>query len=122
MTKEAALYNFWSGFGIPAYEENTVPTNANPPYITYQVVVGSFGNGIMLTASVYYRSESWNEINEKTREIQQAMKGNGGSLHCDGGGIRLLPEQQFAQNMVDENDDLIKRKYLNITAEFITAD
>ena len=122
MTKEAALYNFWSGFGIPAYEENTVPTNANFPYITYQVVVGSFGNGIMLTASVYYRSESWNEINEKTREIQRAMKGNGGSLHCDGGGIRLLPEQQFAQNMGDESDDMIRRKYLSYVAYFNTTD
>ena len=122
MTKEAALYKFWSGFGIPAYEENTVPTNANFPYITYQVVVGSFGNGIMLTASVYYRSESWNEINEKTREIQQAMKGNGGSLHCDGGGIRLLPEQQFAQNMGDESDDMIRRKYLSYVAYFNTTD
>ena len=121
MTKEAALYSFWSGFGIPAYEENTVPANANFPYITYQVIVGSFGNGIMLTASVYYRSESWNEINQKTREIQQAMKGNGGSLHCDGGGIRLLPEQQFSQNMGDESDSLIRRKYLNITVEYLTA-
>ena len=76
----------------------------------------------MLTASVYYRSESWNEINEKTREIQQSMKGNGGSLHCDGGGIRLLPEQQFAQNMGDESDDMIRRKYLSYVAYFNTTD
>ena len=26
MTKEAALYNFWSMFGLPAYEENAVPS------------------------------------------------------------------------------------------------
>lgn len=122
MTKESALYNFWSGFGIPAYEENTVPADANLPYITYQVAIGSFGNGIMLTASVYYRSESWNEINEKTREIQKSMKGNGGSLRCDGGGIRLLPEQQFAQNMGDESDDMIRRKYLSYVAYFNTTD
>ena len=50
------------------------------------------------------------------------MKGNGGSLHCDGGGIRLLPEQQFAQNMGDESDDMIRRKYLSYVAYFNTTD
>ena len=30
--KTQALYNFFSGFELPAYEENTVPTGANEPY------------------------------------------------------------------------------------------
>ena len=31
MTKAAAIYNFWAGFGIPAYEENSVPSGEDAP-------------------------------------------------------------------------------------------
>ena len=122
MTKAAAIYQFWSGFGLTAYEENTVPDDAKFPYITYQLVTDSFDNEIQLTASLWYRSESWTAINAKTEEISQKISRGGKIIPCDGGASWLKRGQPFAQNMGDENDDLIKRKYLNITAEFITAD
>ena len=122
MTKAAAIYQFWSGFGLTAYEENTVPTDATFPYITYQLVTDSFDREIQLSASLWYRSESWTAINAKTEEISQKISRGGKIIPCDGGAIWLKRGQPFAQNMGDENDDLIKRKYLNITAEFITAD
>ena len=122
MTKAAAIYQFWSGFDLTAYEENTVPTDAAFPYITYQLVTGSFDREIPLTASLWYRSESWTGINAKTEEISQKISRGGKIIACDGGAIWLKRGQPFAQNMGDESDDLIKRKYLNITAEFITAD
>ena len=121
MTKAAAIYQFWSGFGLTAYEENTVPTDAALPYITYQLVTDSFDREIQLTASLWYRSESWTAINAKTEEISQTISRGGKIIPCDGGAIWLKRGQPFAQNMGDENDDLIKRKYLNITAEFMTA-
>ena len=122
MTKEAALYKFWSGFGIPAYEENTVPHDASFPYITYQLVTDSFDREVPVTASVWYRSESWTAINAKTDEISQTISRGGKIIPCDGGAIWLKRGQPFAQSMGDESDNLIKRKYLNITAEFMTAD
>ena len=122
MTKAAAIYQFWSSFGLTAYEENTVPTDAVFPYITYQLVTDSFDREIPLTASLWYRSESWTAINAKTDEISQKISRGGKIISCDGGAIWLKRGQPFAQNMGDESDDLIKRKYLNITAEFITAD
>ena len=122
MTKEAALYNFWSGFGITAYEENTVPDDATFPYITYQLVTDSFEREVPVTASLWYRSERWTAINAKTEEISQKISRGGRIIPCDGGAIWLKRGQPFAQNMRDESDDIIKRKYLNITAEFITAD
>ena len=122
MTKAAAIYKFWSGFGLTAYEENTVPTDAAFPYITYQLVTDSFDREIPLTASIWYRSESWTTINAKTEEISQKISRGGKIIACDGGAIWLKRGQPFAQNMGDESDDLIKRKYLNITAEFMTAD
>ena len=122
MTKAAAIYQFWNSFGLTAYEENTVPTDATFPYITYQLVTDSFDREIPLTASLWYRSESWTAINAKTEEISQKISRGGKVISCDGGAIWLKRGQPFAQNMGDESDNLIKRKYLNITAEFITAD
>ena len=122
MTKAAAIYQFWSGFGLTAYEENTVPTDAVFPYITYQLVTDSFDREIPLTASLWYRSESWTSINAKTEEISQTISRGGKIIPCDGGAILLKRGHPFANSMGDESDELIKRKYLNITAEYLTAD
>ena len=122
MTKAAAIYQFWNSFGLTAYEENTVPTDAAFPYITYQLVTDSFGREVQVTASLWSRSESWTAINAKTDEISQKISRGGKIISCDGGAIWLKRGHPFSQNMGDESDNLIKRKYLNITAEFMTAD
>ena len=122
MTKAAAIYQFWSSFGLTAYEENTVPDDATFPYITYQLVTDSFDREVQATASIWYRSESWTAINAKTEEISQKISRGGKIIPCDGGAIWMKRGQPFAQNMGDESDGLIKRKYINVTAEFRTAD
>ena len=120
MTKAAAIYQFWSSFGLTAYEENTVPDNAAFPYITYQLVTDSFDRDVPVTASLWYRSESWTAINAKTEEISHTISRGGKIIPCDGGAIWLKRGQPFAQNMGDESDDLIKRKYLNLILEYLT--
>ena len=129
MTKEQALYNFWNSFGLQALEENSVPTGEEAPkfpYITYQVVIDSFDNQVQLTASLWDRDKSGYsallENSKKAEEISQIIGRGGVFLDCDGGKIWLKRGTPFAQNMGDESDNLIKRKYLNITAEFLTAD
>lgn len=121
MTKAAAVYQFWNSFVLTAYEENTVPTDATFPYITYQLVTDSFDREVPVTASLWYRSESWTAINAKTEEISQKISRGGKIISCDGGAIWLKRGQPFAQNMGDESDDLIKRKYLNLSVEYLTA-
>lgn len=125
MTKEAALLNFWSSFGVEAYEENTVPTGEDAPafpYLTYSVSTGSVGEEIALSASLWYRSSSWVGANEKARQISKFIGLGGTVIPCDGGAIWLKRGTPFAQSMGDESDPLIRRKYLNITAEYLTAD
>ena len=122
MTKAAAIYQFWNSFGLTSYEENSVPDDAKFPYITYQLVTDSFDREVPVAASLWYRSESWTPINAKTDEISHRISRGGKIIPCDGGAVWLKRGQPFAQSMGDESDDLIKRKYLNITAEFITAD
>ena len=122
MTKAAAIYQFWSGFGLTAYEENTVPSDAAFPYITYQLITDSFDREVATTASLWYRGESWTAINSKTEEISKKIGASGKKIAVDGGGIWIKRGQPFAQNMGDESDDLIKRKYINISIVFITQD
>lgn len=121
MTKSAAIYRFWSSFGLNAYEENTVPTDAVFPYVTYQLVTDSFDREVAATASLWYRGESWTDINAKTEEIAKDIGLGGKIIKLDGGCIWIKRGHPFAQNMGDESDDLIKRKYLNLTFEFFTA-
>ena len=129
MTKAAAIYQFWNSFGIKAYEENTVidadedgnPIEPEMPYLTYQLVTDSFDREVAATASLWYRGESWTAINAKTEEISAHIGLGGKIIKCDGGRIWIKRGQPFAQNMGDESDDLIKRKYLNLTFEFFTA-
>jgi hypothetical protein len=121
MTKAAAIYNFWNSF-LTAYEENSVPTDATFPYITYQLVTDSLGNDVQLAASIWYRGSSWVDANAKAEEISNVIGRGGVFLACDGGKIWLKRGTPFAQNMGDDSDNLIKRKYLNLSAEFLTAD
>lgn len=121
MTKAAAIYQFWGTF-LPAYEENTVPEDAKFPYITYQFVEDSLGNDVQMPASVWYRSSSWVDANAKAQEISDAIGQGGKIIICDGGKVWLKRGAPFSQNMGDSSDSLIKRKYLNLTVEFLTAD
>lgn len=122
MTKAAALYNFYSSFGLTVYEENSVPEDASFPYLTYNVSTGSFGEDNAMYINLWYRSTSWTGINAKTEEISTAIGRGGKVIKCDDGAIWMKRGSPFAQSMGDPEDDLIKRKYINITAEFLTAD
>lgn len=121
MTKEEALHSFFSRF-LPAYEENAVPTGRSFPYLTYTVITDSFGGEVLLTVSLWYRSSSWLAANEMTAEISKAL-GEGGVMEaCENGAIWLKRAEPFAQSMGDSNDDMIKRKIINISAEYLTVD
>jgi hypothetical protein len=121
MTKGQAIQTFWEGFSIPAYDETTVPDNAQFPYITYQVQTDSLDSVCMTNASLWYRSYSWKEISEKTEEISQAIaRMNPPSIKIDGGRLYISKGVPFAQRMSDDSDDAIRRILLNINYEFLT--
>ena len=126
MTKASALYNFFSSFDIEAYEETLVPTGEEAPkfpYLTYQLITDSFDNEILIPVSLWYRSEaSLLALNSKTEEISQRIGRGGVFLDCNGGKIWIKRGSPFAQTMSDPEDNTIRRKYINITAEFLTAD
>lgn len=125
MNRYAALHSFYSSFGLKAFEENTVPSGGDAPefpYLTYNVVTDSFGKDVPLNVSLWYRGTSLKSINAKADEISASIGASGRYIPCDDGGIWIRRGTPFAQNMSDPEDDMIKRKYINLVAEYITND
>lgn len=119
MTKEAALYQFFNSFGIPAYPSSAVPDDAVFPWLTYDAPIGSFDDGEMsITANLWYYGESESKPNEKAREIAERIGYGGIKLRVDGGYIEI--KRILSRPLVDENNVNIKRRYLDITVEYLT--
>lgn len=121
MWKEQVIHQFWSNFGLPAYDVNSVDEDAEMPYITYDVSTGSIDDLIILTASLWYRSTSWNAITLKVHEIEEyLMTMNPPAIKIDGGRAYFVKGSPFSQRMAEPGDDLVRRIYLQVNAEFLT--
>ena len=124
MNKAQAIHEFWSSFGLKAIDEVSpydesmeLPNN----YITYEVQTGNFGEPIALSASLWYRSTSWAEISQKADQIAAFIGYGGKMLPVDGGYIWVKLGSPFAQRMAVDQDSSIRRIFMNITVDFLTA-
>lgn len=115
----AALYRFFSGFGIPAYVENNVPdvitvngelVENKPPYITYQLLEPEPIGKTVIAARVWYEETGLGNIADKVDAIKAALK-NGVRLDAGDGCIVLYPDTTFCQIQNDE-DPKLKYAYL----------
>lgn len=125
MTKAAAIHSFWASFGLAAYEESSVPHDAEPddaafPYITYELVTDGFGSDAVMTASLWYRSPSWVGANAKAEKIGARIGYGGVLLPCDRGRLWIRRGTPFTQCMGDPADDMIRRVMINIEVMFLT--
>lgn len=124
MNKWQAINEFWNSFGIPAYDESSVISGGNspePPYITYEAQTGGLGQVLTLTASLWYKSSSWQDISQKADEIAEYIGVGYKIMDVDGGYLWVVRGQPFAQRMNDPDDDMIRRIYVIVNAEFLTA-
>lgn len=119
MNNIQALNAFWNGFGLKAYDENSVPDTAQLPYITYETTDDSFGNSLALSASLWYRSSSWSDITEKEQEISDFITRGGRMIAYDDGAMWMQKASPWAQRLEEPSDDMIRRIVLNITVEFL---
>ena len=119
MTPMQSLHAFWSGFGLVAYDENSVPDKTAFPYITYEAREDFFNNTVALSASLWYRSSSWTAITEKEEQIADFIGRGGRTVAFDGGAFWIKRGQPWAQRMSDQSDEMIRRIVLNIEIEFI---
>lgn len=118
MTAEQAIHAFWSSFGLTAYDENSVPDDAQLPYITYSLSVDTFNNTILNTINIWYRSTSWINVTNKAKEIINTITDGGISIPTDKGIIRMNLGNPIYNRMGDE-DKNIKRIRINIETEYI---
>lgn len=114
-----ALYSFWAGFGLDAYDEKSVPDEAQMPYITYETITDDFGSPVASTANIFYRSTSWVDVSAKAMQIESAI-GNGGKIvPFDGGAFWIVKGHPFSQRLKDSNDDSVRDIVINVGIEFI---
>lgn len=122
-TVEAALYDFFSGFDIPAFAAGDVPDGVDEqtfPYITYAAALGGWeDSAIAVTADIWYHTKSWVECNAKAKEIYDALGLGGVVLPCCGAAIWIKRGVPFAQSMDDPSDVMIRRKLLNLEIDFL---
>ena len=121
MTKEQALYKFFNQFGIIGYRNTSVPDDVIFPYLTYDAPISSFEEDpVSITLNLYYYTDSEAEPDAKAEAIRNAIGMGGKILNCDGGAIWLKWGSPWCQSLVDETNRNIKRRYINITAEYLT--
>lgn len=124
MTKAESLYSFFSGFGIPSYASSSVPDDAVFPWLTYDLSTsawdGDNGGEVSLTVNLWYYTTSEAVPNAKAEEISKAIGLGGKLLLCDEGVIWLKRGSPWCQSLNDDSDSMIKRRYINITAEYMT--
>ena len=123
MTKEAALQAFFEQF-LPSYAASAVPEGkpgVEMPYLTYELITGAWEEGeVGLTVNLWYYTTSEAAPNAKVREISSAIGMSGTLVPCDDGAIWFKRGSPWAQSMTDSTDTKIKRRYLNVTAEYLT--
>lgn len=120
MNKVQALHEFWNSFGIPAYAAETVPQEAEMPYITYEVSTDSFDNEVLMTASIWFHSYSWEAITTVAKDVaERIVTMVPPAIEVDDGRLYITKSTPFAQRISDE-DDAIRRIILSINVEFLT--
>lgn len=122
MTKGQALYRFFSSFGLTAYPSTAVPDDAEFPFLTYESAAGGFEEVSTLTVNLWYYTESEAAPNAKAQELSARIGMGGILLPCDGGAIWIRRGTPFSQSVRDDSDSSIKMRYINVTAEFLSAD
>lgn len=117
MTRAAAVYDFLSGFSIPAYAATSVPDRAEFPYLTYELALPEWEYGeTTMVVNLWYRGESEAPANAKAEEIGEALGLGGVLVGYEDGALWLKKGSPFSQAMGGE-DDKVKRRYINIDIE-----
>ena len=120
MTKNKALFAWFNEF-MPFYRASAVPDDVVMPYGTYEYIDSAFDLGeIGLTVNLWFRTESEAIPDEKAQELSKRIGYSGVTIPCDEGYIWLKRGSPFCQSLTYENDPAIKRRYINITAEYLT--
>lgn len=121
MTKGEALYGFFSKFGMGAYAATAVPDDVVFPYLTYDAIFDTWESGeVGLTVNLWFYTDSETVPNAKAQEISDAIGSGGVTVPCDGGFIWIKRGSPWCQSIREEANFSVKRRYLNVSVEYLT--
>lgn len=104
-----ALYEFWKGFGLPAYRAGRVPDNAELPYITFEVSVGDALTETPLVAHSWHNAPGATAAAaDMLDEVARRIPESGLSIPIKDRGFLVLYRnrgvwQQYVQDDTDKN-------------------
>lgn len=122
MRKDKALYNWFQQFDIPFYPTTALPPakGITFPYGTYEPIFGRGGDIVNIAVNLYYLTESEAVPNAKADEIGDAIGMGGVIVECDEGAMWIRTGSPFSQGLLDPDNQNIKRRYIQISIEFLT--
>lgn len=108
----AALKTFFSGFGLPAYAESSVPENVQLPYITYSLAEPEWDQKASMYARVWDKTKSNDGIIRKADQILADI-GRGKRIPLeDSGELVIWPENAQVQIQTDGD---YRYAYINLS-------
>lgn len=123
MTKHEAVQAFLERGGIDVYSVASVSDGAQMPYLTYEMQEGAWGDGeVPITANAWFYTGTEIVPDEYCASLSRLIGRGGVMLSCDGGAVWIKRGSPFAQAIKNTGEDMIKRRYINLTAEFFTED
>lgn len=121
MTKAAAFNAFLCRI-MPSYDAASVPKNVKLPYQTYEYREGTFYDGpVSITVNQWSQSTTGEtEANRYVNLLSEEIGMSGTVIPCDGGAIWIKRGSPWSQSIKNEIDPNVKRRYINVTVEFLT--
>lgn len=121
MTKDKVVHAFFSSF-MDSYPATAVPDDVIFPYLTYEYTAGAFDDGENgLTVNFWFYTDSEAVPNAKAQELSDKLGVGGKVFPCDGGYVWLKRGSPWCQSLRDEANANVKRRYINVTVEYLTA-
>lgn len=120
MTKDKALHAWFSDFMV-SFPLTSVPEDVLFPYLTYEPVFDTWDSGeVGLAVNLWFYTESEAFPNAKALELSRRIGPGGVFVKCDGGYIWIKRGTPFCQSLRDDASPDIKRRYINLSVEYLT--
>ena len=106
-----ALKSFVSGFGLPAYTNNSVPDDVQVPHLTYPLVEPEWNQKATFYIQGWFRTTSNAELTATADRIIREI-GTGITINTESGFLVIYPETPLVQMNVDGD---FRSFYINLS-------
>ena len=106
---------------IPFYPSASVPDDVIFPWGTYELTTAAWGaEEVGITVNIWFYTDSEFLPNDAAERLSALIGLGGVSIPCDGGFIWLKRGSPWCQNIADDQHNGVKRRYIDVSAEYMT--